>query len=211
MLETDKKIILDHFNDRLDRFKPDDPQAVSWNSKGSQLTRFRTIHDIGISDASVMGSVLDVGCGVGSFYDFLYNCTSQHYRQHHKVLYTGIDINPKMIELAKQAHPRARFEVRDILDGEWEERFDYVVGSGIFSLEMPDWEQVTWDMIRAMFKLCRVGVAINFLSFWTPGDRQPDMHYEYPYTALVAASNITKKVTLRHDYRPNDFTLYLYR
>ncbi len=208
MLEADKQIILDHFDKQLRRYNADDPQAVSWNSKESQQTRFRALADIGITPAT---SVLDVGCGLGDLCNYLISAGKQGSYDTH---YTGIDINPKMIDLAKmRCHDiSAHFEVRDILDGEWEERFDYVVASGIFSLEMPDWEQVTWNMIRAMFKLCKVGVTVNFLSTWTPREKVTGMCYASPCGILRrAVLRVTKKVTLRHDYRANDFTVYLYR
>ncbi len=203
MLEADKKIIIDHFNDRLMRFKLDDPQVVSWNSKESQQIRFNAL--LGIAKRSVaIASILDVGCGVGDLKGYLYD-------RIYVARYVGVDINPDMVAATKKKYPLCQFEVRDILDGEWEERFDYVVGSGIFSLEIPDWTKTTWDTIHAMFKLCQIGVAVNFLSSRTPGEKKPDMRYADPSIMFNGAMQVTPKVTLRHDYRPNDFTLYLYR
>ena len=46
--------------------------------------------------------VLDLGCGNGRFYDFF---------KKRKVDYVGIDNSERMIEIAKEKHPEARFGV----------------------------------------------------------------------------------------------------
>ena len=63
-----------------------------------------------------------------------------------------------------------------------------------------------------MYKICKKGVAINFLSSITPFDRHTDNHFLDPTTALQKIIYpITHNFVLRHDYRENDFTIYLYK
>jgi hypothetical protein len=66
------------------------------------------------------------------------------------------------------------------------------------------------DLIATMFNLCQEGLAFNSLSSWTP-DSEPDKFFVNPGEALRICRGITQWVTLRHDYLPHDFTLYMYR
>ena len=55
-------------------------------------------------------------------------------------------------------------------------------------------------------------LGINLLStYYDPGHFRDDMFYVRPERALEQAHAITRWVSLRHDYMPHDFTLYLYR
>ena len=62
-----------------------------------------------------------------------------------------------------------------------------------------------------MFDKCERGIAINFLSDLSDGKRDPDMMYVTSNDISKAIDGITTKFTIRHDYRPNDCTVYLYK
>ncbi len=74
--------------------------------KGASDARFKTKFDIGKLDDT---RILDVGCGFGHMLDYLkaWDIRAQ---------YTGIDIFPPFIEIAKQRHPGADFRVLNILE-----------------------------------------------------------------------------------------------
>ena len=62
-------------------------------------------------------TLLDVGCGTGEHLKYLssdFQCT-------------GIDVNSRMIEVAKKKVPHAQFKVADMVDFNLEDRFDVVV------------------------------------------------------------------------------------
>lgn len=61
-------------------------------------------------------SVLEIGCGTGETLDALNPARG-----------LGIDISPKMIEVANQNYPHLQFEVGDFEDLQLEEKFDYVL------------------------------------------------------------------------------------
>lgn len=200
--EVDRKIYLDHHNARIAEYGQN-VRAVSWGSTESQQARFRIISEIGELNNR---SILDVGCGFGDLYAFL--------RQQDicPKLYVGIDINQKMIATARSRFPKATFQVGDILDSKLTEKFNYVVSSGIFGLETPNWQAVTEKILSRMYELCEIGVAVNFLSSFTLGKKVADSHYANPADILdFVCKNLSTRIILRHDYRPNDFTLYIYK
>ncbi len=61
-------------------------------------------------------SVLEIGCGTGELLSFL-----------NPIKGLGIDISPKMIEIARGKFPHLQFEVGDLENLQIKEKFDYVV------------------------------------------------------------------------------------
>jgi len=103
------------------------------------------------------------------------------------------------------------FELVDILEVTEIKEYSYVFGSGIFFLSDESWESYMLQMVRRMFNICKLGVGINFLSTFS---RNTDdfSYYANPSDVLsLIMKNITSKVILRHDYRLNDFTIFLYK
>jgi len=180
-----------------------DAERVGWGSIESQQERFRILTEIGDLNNS---SVLDVGCGLGSFQDYIddacLNC-----------VYTGVDINPNMIQEARKRHPSADFIQADITSDVHilkDRKFDYVFLSGALNLSADSHKDAIARIVKEMFVLSNKGVAVNFLSIFsdylTPGE-----YYCNPEVILQLAFSITKRVVLRHDYMSHDFTIYLYK
>lgn len=118
-----------------------------------------------------------------------------------------------MIRAARTKFPTADFMIGDLLDpGCLIPQTDFVLASGIFALL--DIERDPYgtmkDLVAAMFGVCRIGIAFNSLSSWTPNP-EPGKFFVNPITAFTMCREITPWVTMRHDYMPHDFTIYMYR
>jgi ubiquinone/menaquinone biosynthesis C-methylase UbiE len=200
----DKKIILNHFDETILKYKRG-PKAVSWGSKNSQLIRFKILSKIGNLNGK---TILDVGRGMGDFYGFLINNKKLRLKR-----YLGIDVNPQMISLAKRKYPKAKFEVRDLLKNSLlKESFDYVLESGIFNLKIPNWEKFTHKVLTQMYKISKIAMGVNFLSALTSFKKNRNSYYADPFEILnFIYNNLSSKFILRHDYKPNDFTIYTYK
>lgn len=200
-LSENQRINLEYYNAKITEYGQD--VHTLWNSLQSQQVRFKILSEIGDFNNR---SMLDVGCGFGDLYLFLKE------QNVHLKKYVGIDMNPQMIAMASSRLPEAAFEVKNILDNELNEKYDYVVASGIFSLEMPDWQAVAEKIISKMYQLSEIAVGANFLSFLTTGEKLPHAHYAHPAEMInFVAKNLSTRIVLRHDYRPNDFTIYIYK
>ena len=139
-------------------------------------------------------SVLDIGCGLGHLIDYGYGI--------HPSGYYGIDILPEMIVAARLRRPGWRFEVGDILHAKEAWVADYVVASGLF--QFADWNFVNMAM-GIMWALCRKGMAVNFLRHGDPSE------FVIPPWMLIEEGLPTPWFTVRADYLPNDWTLYLWK
>lgn len=187
------------FQENYEKYNTD-IKALGW-TKESQQRRFEVLLEIGDTNNK---SILDVGCGFGDFRKLLTT-----------PFYTGIDLVPEFIAEAKK-HNNGKFLVHSI-DSYIKEypfiAFDYVFASGIFFMKHRNWNRYVLDKITQMFKLCTKGIAINFISKYAPNKegKKSLMHYTDPSVVLNLAMKISNKVILKHNYLPNDFTLYIYR
>ncbi len=145
---------------------------------------------------------MDVGCGFGDLYRFLS-------KRKINVKYTGIDINPKLLSVARKQNPQCLFEKRDLLKDKFgENQFDYVFGSGIFNAKLENNELFTHEMISEMFRIGRCGVSVNLMSTYV--DYQEEhLHYYQPENYFRLGKSMTRYAVLRHDYPLYEFTLYL--
>lgn len=178
-----------------------DHRALDWGSRYSQELRFAVLTEIApLQEASV----LDVGCGLADFLDYLQ-------RRGIGAQYTGYDLTPGMIAVASRRFPGAQLHVVNLLnEPEPTPQFDYVVASGIFHLRQHDPFSYLESMVHRMFALCHRGVAFNTLSCLAK-KRDPGEFYAEPARVMALCLEITPFVVMRHDYLEHDFTVYLYR
>jgi SAM-dependent methyltransferase len=103
-------------------------------------------------------SVLDVGCGKGDFSSIL--------RQHGVYSYLGIDINPVVLDTARQRHPDELFLFADLLHDDVNDHFDYSFCSGALTLKLTDMDNYEFleNMVTKMWELSKIGVVFNVLT-----------------------------------------------
>jgi SAM-dependent methyltransferase len=186
----------------------DGPQCVEHRDQDSQERRMRELICVGdLRNAKV----LDFGCGSGHLYSLLkkeFDFQGE---------YVGYDITPEMIDLAKEKHPDARFEVRNILAEGVQEYFDYVLISGTFN-NLTD-NNAAWmqTCLKQLFEFTRVAIAFNNLSTYV--DYIDDhLYYANPEDVFrYCKEQLSPLVTLRHDYCirdgvvPFEFTTYVHQ
>ncbi|MBM3137706.1 MAG: class I SAM-dependent methyltransferase, partial [Chloroflexi bacterium] len=166
--------IKQYFADRLDKYGAT-PQGLDWNSIESQHIRYEQL--VKVIDGKESYTLLDYGCGFGSFYDFLKS------KDHH-FSYIGFDIVETMVEKGKQLHlgnsqctfTSYKSELHTV---------DYVVESGIFNMKQndryEDWTQYVLNSLTEMNKFAKKGMAANFLTKYSdPEYMRPDLYYADP-------------------------------
>ena len=203
MDEQARKIVIDRYNKRV-RKHGFSPRSLGW-PKGRQEVRFIVLTDVGITDGD---SVLDVGCGFGDFARFL------DYRNL-DVSYEGCDVNEEIVALAREQDGSLRLEVRDIEETPFPEgSFDWVVSSGLFEFLSHGGErrQMAWvkRILGQMVRTCRRGVVADFLSSHVDY-RDEGNFYAHPAEVWSASTALSRRVTLRHDYMPFEFSVYIYK
>lgn len=151
-------------------------------------------------------AVLDVGCGFADLYDYL---GAHGWRGR----YTGIDIVPGLLEMARERHPDLDLRELDILEsGAQLEAHDFVISSGVFNAQLShgDNRDHIAAALEMMMRLARTAVMIDFLSSHVDF-QQPGAWHTDPAWAFDTAKLLTTRVMLRHDYMPFEFALLLFR
>lgn len=198
---NDKTMIQERYKDRLQQFGPG-IKALASGTEERRAVRFDVLEEVGIKNGD---SVLDVGCGLADFYVHLKS-------KGINVQYTGIDIVPELVEAARTAHPDLDIQVRDLQEEPFpESSFDYVVSSQVFNLHLGKGKNdaLVKDMLGKMYRTARGGVAVDLLTSYVDF-KQDQLHYYQPEEIFSFAKQLTRRVTLRHDYPLFEFCIYLY-
>jgi 2-polyprenyl-3-methyl-5-hydroxy-6-metoxy-1,4-benzoquinol methylase len=91
MNSHDKKVIISRYKDRLEKFGPSIDSLAS-GTIDRRTIRFNLLANV---DDLSGATILDLGSGLGDFYGFLLE-------KDIKVNYTGYDLSPDLVELAKK-------------------------------------------------------------------------------------------------------------
>ncbi len=193
------------FASRYKKYGRDDLRSVVWNSGDSQRGRFEILSQVG----DLRGrTILDVGSGLGHLYEFLLPL---------KVVYTGIEVVPEFVKSAKERYPGANFIEGDFLTCDFNGKYDYVLCSGALNIEVVNYKDYLEAMIKRMFYLASWGLAFNLPSSYAPEkgkgstfEEGVKIKYSRPERIFSYCKRITPWVSLRHDYFPHDFTIYIY-
>ncbi|MDO8510055.1 MAG: class I SAM-dependent methyltransferase [bacterium] len=182
----------------LAQFGPHDPQTLHWGSKLNQVKRFEVLAAVGDLRGK---SILDAGCGTGDLYQFLSDAKVP-------VNYTGIDIVPDFIRIARERFPNVRFLLKDTF--EENSGYDYVVASGTMSFKVHDNDRFYFEMIRYLYGLAKTAFAFNMLDRATHVDNETFAAYD-PRQVADFCGTFCDHVQVVTDYLPDDFTVYLYK
>lgn len=203
MKPEDRLDYVQRYETRLQEFGYS-PATLGWGIHGRQEVRFSVLAEPVLRMPG--SSVLDVGCGFCDLYEFL--------RQRGwRGCYTGIDIVPGILDVARQRHPDLDILELDITaDSAHLGEYDFVIASGVLNAALPSGSnEAHIEMaLRSMYLRTRVATCVDFLS--TRVDFQkPGAYHTDPGWALGAANRLTRRVLLRHDYMPYEFSIFLFR
>jgi SAM-dependent methyltransferase len=204
MNEIDKQKIIERYNLRLQKFGTSIEALASGVEERRQL-RFNILFECGIKPGD---HILDLGCGFGDFYYFLENRLGKN-----NFKYTGIDINPNLIEIAKKNIPKAEFLVHDITTNSLSSIYNFVVSTSCFNLKLENEDNYLFAqrILESAYNISTEGVAIDFLTSYVDFQGVTEAFYYSPETILSISKKITKRVAVRHDYQLFEFCIYLYK
>lgn len=182
------------------------PEIVGWLSTEEQELLFSAL----LLFYSPNQSILDVGCGRADLFGYLNRLFSGNMIQ-----YKGIDINPNLINLAKDKFPEVSVENLDILNTDMGADSDWVVGSGLFNLnDHPDMIEYAKQVIDKMYDKAKAGVSFNLLTGFPPDMSQEDMDQlivHRPSMWLDYLIEKYSKVICRADYMSGDVTFFIFK
>ena len=177
------------------------PKALQWYSKKAQIIRFlKFVQYLDISHHSV----LDIGCGFADIIPILRN-------RFVDFTYTGVDLVPEFIAIAKERYPECSFFTKDYLKNPFVRKFDYILCSGVLNgnLGNPEFTmQYRLRAIRVMFSHCYLSLAFNMAGANPQPKNHPNSKIYYADSNVIKGfgSVLTPNYIFIKDYQPKDFT-----
>lgn len=175
------------------------PEALGWGKKDRSTLRFEILSSYWKLEGK---AVLDVGCGFGDLYGYLKE------RGIAPRKYVGVDINADLIKEGKRHYPDADLRIENVIDDGIAEQFDIVLSSGIFNHKLEDNRGFIRKALTRFNEISNQGFCCNFLS------NKVDFTYEHtfhsdPCEILELAYNFSRRVVLRNDYMPFEFSIFV--
>lgn len=174
------------------------PITLGWDTRKHQFIRFKTA-TTRVDFSSKM--ILDVGCGFSDFYEFLIknNINIKKYK--------GIDINYKLIEVAKKRFPENKYEVRNILLDNYKiKQADIIIMFGLLNFKLKKINNLAFSekMIKAAWAITKETLIIDFLSSKITKDypKEDLVYYHKPADVLKISLKLSSNVLMVHDYPP---------
>jgi cephalosporin hydroxylase len=150
-------------------------------------------------------TILDVGCGLAHFYEYLRT-------QSLNIRYIGYDVVDSFVASNSRRFPEATFRLIDISRDEIADRCDYIVMCQVFNNKYRDADNVTVveGVIRKAFLATARGVSIDMLSTYV-SRREDNLFYYSPEQIFGFAKTLTPYVSLLHGYVEHHFTVQLFK
>jgi SAM-dependent methyltransferase len=193
-----------YYTDKVNTFGAT-PKGVDWNGEESQQLRFKELLKI-IDPSRGHFSVLDYGCGYGSLFEYMKTLFSDF-------KYTGFDISDEMIAAAKKLYSGSNCNW--IASSEPEERYEYVVASGIFNVRMQtsdvEWKDYILNTLQKMNDIATKGFSFNVLTSYSDKEYMREYLYYADPTFFFdyCKRHFSKYIALLHDYPLYEFTIHV--
>jgi len=197
-----KEEVSAYYTDKINKFG-ETPEGVDWNGVDGQIERFFQLSRL--IDGEERFSVNDLGCGYGSYYEYLKS-------KYSAFDYQGIDVSSSMISSAVRRNIKesnASFVVAD----KPTRVADYSIASGIFNVKQERSNDEWWDYISDTLKLLNEhsskGFSFNCLTSFSDKERMKDYLYYANSMELFefCKINFSRNVALLHDYDLYEFTI----
>ncbi len=198
-----------YYLDKIRQYGAESALSVGWTDY-LQVLLFEKISfliaEIGPCEHSTL---LDVGCGLGDYVRYLYD------HEYQGIDYTGIDIMPSMIEIARKKFPQRKFFVADFYDESFIRQFDFIICSGALNIitekSYEAHSEYVHGFIRKMYNLSKRGCAFNLLCRDGMEFFPPDSRFYYADREKIAeyCNSFAKRVCVYHDVRGFTFTVVL--
>jgi SAM-dependent methyltransferase len=178
------------------------PKALKWQSQKAAEQRYRQI----ISGISFNGeSVLDVGCGFGDLIPWL--------KKSGKISYTGIDLMPEFIKVARERYPEYCFIVGNYFHNPLKEKFDIIIACGCLNSNVKDnliWRQ---KAIKTMFEHSCKAVIFNMAGCHPQPTTaaKSNVWFADSVEILKYCLTLSPKVIFRSHYAKREFTIFCFK
>lgn len=186
----------------------DTSQGVDWPNHEDAKTRYRVM--IEALHFAPSETLLDFGCGLAHFHDFLEGYDALD------VKYAGLELSDKMLGAIKKKKPAIDFYSNDVISDGWQiPQFDFTVMNGVFTeklhLETDQMFDYMTKLIKIVFDNSKVGLAFNVMSTQVDWERDDLFHLSLDKLAWFIKEDLSRKYIIRNDYGLHEYTVYIFK
>jgi SAM-dependent methyltransferase len=202
--------IAEHYNSCFEKHG-DNNLGVDWPNYKDTLTRHKVMFEVtrfGNQTPKKPISLLDFGCGLGHFYEWIRN-------EKIEVNYSGLDINENFYNLCKNKFPNLEFFHKDILKDEILPNYDYIICNGVFTEKRNLTQDEMFDFLKktisVLWKKTDVGISFNVMSKLVDWERNELFHLSIDDLGKFITQNLSRNFIIRNDYKLYEYTVYVYK
>lgn len=203
--------IVEHYEHCLEKHG-DNHLGVDWPKKEDVGKRYKIMLEIVLlyKKNNTKTSILDFGCGTAHLNEYILEHCLENLE------YSGLDLSPKFIDVAKEKFPENTFYCGDILtNGSLFPNHDYIILNGVFtekrSLSFDEMWHYFTEMIKSLYAKCNLGIAFNVMSKNVDWEREDLFHLPFDQLSQFLCSEITRDFVIRNDYGLFEYTTYIYK
>lgn len=186
--------------------------GVGWPNEADAQVRYGVMLGL-VQEASISAPVriLDFGCGLAHFYQYILDKGLQH-----RIQYTGLDVSEKYLELAQAKYPEVPFLAIDVLENpDALPAFDYILMNGVLTQKCTVGFDQMWtytqQLLQTVYSKAQKGLAFNVMTKHVDWERDDLFHLPLDTLAAFLKENVSRHVVFRHDYGLYEYTTYVYR
>jgi len=184
------------------------PKAVSSESLEHKKLRFAQISRI--FEGNDKFSIHDIGMGLAAYLDYMNeNFPDLNYE------YSGTEILPEYVDNVMSRFPKNRFYLRDVAEIQPEEKYDYVVMSGVFhqrrETSIRDWKAFSQKLISNAFKMSKIAVGFNFISPFVDFYQTEVYYCNLMKLIHFINDDLSRFFVINHNYALFEFTVFVYQ
>lgn len=175
----------------------DTPKGIFANDSKTQKIRYKNLLKNLLVYKEKDFSIHDIGCSMCDLHQYLLENNVNHE-------FSGTEIVEEMVVSARKKYPNIKLYNRDFINDKIDEKYDFVVLSGILNLpgdiDHALWHKFIFDLIPAMFEKCNIGIAFNFLTTYRTFS-DPTLFYLDPKEVLdVCNKTISRFIIMDQSY-----------
>ncbi len=206
-MENDYHDIVRHYEKCFEEYG-DTSQGVDWPNQEDAITRYSVMSEA--LNFKPVATLLDFGCGLAHFHDYLNRDGSSN------VKYAGLELSDKMLQACRGKKPDISFYSNDVmLDGWQMPQFDFTVMNGVFTekLNLKSDQMFTYmtKLIKIVFDNSNVGLAFNVMSTQVDWEREDLFHLSLDKLAWFIKDDLSRKFVIRNDYGLYEYTVYVFK
>jgi len=129
--------------------------------------------------------------------------------------YSGTEILPEYVDNVMSRFPKNRFYLRDVAEIQPEEKYDYVVMSGVFhqrrETSIRDWKAFSQKLISNAFKMSKIAVGFNFISPFVDFYQTEVYYCNLMKLIHFINDDLSRFFVINHNYALFEFTVFVYQ